>query len=575
MIELIVNGIHLPVKQAPLAFRFKSPILHKQDGSIIYNLEIPINPVSREIFGFIDRLESKSFGNQTPVIGELKVFGVPLGNVALEVTKITNADYQCVAGVQRGFMNGILSSENLKDYLRSVEFHLPEGNSFRKQLFQASCLSLVDSLPFITFMVQNPDAFSGDENAWPMNPASKEVFVWQNAFNITVSMEPLDNYPISPFYKVNYILEEICKKLGYNLVQNDLAKDPELRRLTVWTNNLQFCTGFYAAYASSVWRLGDFMPNMTVIEFVQAIENTFNCKLLFSSKRQEVRLILLDPIFDTSESIDLELPAASISEIDLQRRTSAYRFGFDGSGDAFYAEYVNDYREGEYNFLGTIPNESALPNRYLQKWGDILQSEATGAYYVISVNADSEPTWDFLSLDIIDVLFGEKDHEDYKVKAAPLINTAVNYLTTGQIVDVPNVKIQAVGSFYKGPSVNPGLRLIFYRGIGDSFPGGFDYPYGSSDNRTLNGTPIPGANYGIRWAGEGGLHEKFWPMRLNWMRKGVVPIRCTKKLTMNELSDWDWTVTYKVGQRNALSSIIEGEILPSGVINARLELFPL
>jgi hypothetical protein len=59
------------------------------------------------------------------------------------------------------------------------------------------------------------------------------------------------------------------------------------------------------------------------------------------------------------------------------------------------------------------------------------------------------------------------------------------------------------------------------------------------------------------------------------MKNSNLPIMVSKMLSIQELSDWSWTSGYLVGNRKCLSSIIEGEITPDGVVKARLELYPL
>lgn len=574
MIELVVDGRHLPVRQKPLSFRFKNPILHKADGSVIYNLELPITPVTREVFGFVDRLESIGFANNTRLFGDLYVKGVPLGTVGLDVVSCSADSYQVSAGLNRGLLNYTVKDVGLRELLKPVEFPLPELAEDRFDLFTASATNSVDDLPFIMFPTRNINAFV--DPGWPMSAPLKAANWIPNAFNLTPTLAIAPYIVYTPYYKVAYIIEQIAEQLGYSMRQNDLKTITELARLVVYSNNYQFMQGDYFPQSAENWRLGDFMPKMTVLEFLNTIETMFNAKLIPDPKRNEMRFILLDQYFDPKTSIELKVDRDAIREIDFQRKRSSFRFAFGIPNDQYFNDLVNEYRDGDYTFRGVVANEASLPAASSAKWGDVYQSAASGAFYSLSVENDTDPVWAFHSLNVLPAIIGsDESRESFEVSGSPTVSALIDYTPPGENIVCPVLQTPAVGSFYNGPPVDPGLRLIFYRGLAESTPNNYLYPFGSSDSRTLGGELIPGANYAIRWEGPEGLLEKFWPKRLNWMKKGVVPVTCTKQLTLLELSEWDWTAAYAIGSRNALSSIIEGEIRPNGTLDARLELLPL
>jgi hypothetical protein len=317
------------------------------------------------------------------------------------------------------------------------------------------------------------------------------------------------------------------------------------------------------------------MPNIKVLEFLQAIESAFNAKVLTDSTTMEARFVFVDDAFDPKGAVDLEVKADKIVEIDFQKKKQDYAFKLATPNDAIYGQFVRQLDNDNYTFKGTVDNEAALPAPTGAQWGDVYQSVASGAYYVLSIDDSDTLFWDFLSLDLVDYIIGDKSKaEDVQLELSPVITAATDYYHS-QLIDCPNISVPAFGNISRGPREDSGLRLMFYRGIKESLPDGYEYPYATSDNRTLGGVPIPGAELAIRWQGEGGFLDKFWPKRLNWMKKSNLPVTCPKKMTMQELREWDWMQARSIDGRMLLPSIIEGEILPNGIINARLELFPL
>lgn len=576
MIKLFVKGTYLPVKQQPIQFRFKSPLLHKLDGSVVYRMEVPITPVSREVFGYVERLSSLSFGKVKKVTGELSIKGVLIGEVSLSVDSTTANYYVVSAGLNRGLFNFYLKDIDLRELLKDDIYNLPNTNLSRLQLFTASSGSLVDSLPFVMFPCKLPKAFD-DENGWRFAEPERASYIYQNPTNFATDGFILENYPVTPFFKVNYLLRRICELLGYSLVRNDLDNVSDFRRLVVWSNNLQFVTGWAFANSKDFWRTGDFVPKMPVLDFIQSIELICNGKLIPNSKTRQVSFVLTDSAFDPIETQQLSVPYRAPQELDFLQRKSSFSFKFVNPPDAIYSQYVKDWRANDFTFKGTVPMEIYLPLESQSDYGDVWQSAATGAYYVLATTDTQTAEWQFLSLDLLDYLVGDEEkREEFECKASPVINFGGNFLTpTGEFISMPTIETPAIGNVYKGPYVDPGLRLIFYRGQGITSPNEYSYPLGSSDVRQLTGPPIPGAQHAIKWSGAGGAMEKFYAKKLAWLNRGYLPVKFNRKLSIAELANWQWEIGYTIQSRNTLSSMIEGEITPEGIVNAQMEFYPL
>lgn len=576
MIQLKVNGIDLPVKQQPLQFRFKNPILHKLDGSVVYRIEIPITPVTREVFDYIDRLSSRSFAHAKTLTGELMVKGVLLGEVSLSVDSTTASHYVVSAGLNRGLFNFFLKEVDMRELLKDDIYTLPTTNNTRLQLFTASSDSLLNSLPFIMFPCKLPRAFD-DENGWQFAEAERNAYIYQNPTNFATDGFVLNNYPVTPFFKVNYLLRRICELMGYSLVRNDLERIEDFKRLVVWSNNLQFVTGWAFNNSKPFWRTGDFVPKMPVLDFINAIELICNGKLVPDSTKRQASFILTDEVFDPLQSIDLQVPREVPREIDFLQKKSKFKFTFTAPPDQVYAQYVKEYRTGDFTFKGQIANEAALPSASTANYGDVWQSTATGAFYALVANDSQLPEWQFLSLDLLDYLVGDDENrEEFECLASPVINLASNFLTpTGEILSMPTIETPAIGNVYRGPYVDSGFRLIFYRGLGLSTPNEHEYPLGTSDIRELAGPMIDGAEHAIKWSGTGGAIDKFYARKLEWLKKGYLPVKVPRKLSMAELATWQWDAGYLIHSRKTLCSLIEGEITPEGIVNARMEFYPL
>lgn len=572
MIELVINGQHLPVRQKPLSFRFKNPLVHKADGSIVYNLEVAKTPVSREVFEYIDRLDALNFGQPKKIMGELYVQGILLGHVLLKVDS-SGEYYRITAGLNRGLFNFNIHNLRLRDVLQEVEVTLPSSDSDRIAWIMSS---LNGQLPFYCFPVYNAEMFAKTED-WPGIIPYRDLYNWkaQNFYYLeTEVFGAAAGEGISPFFKLYFIINELVKKLGFNLKKNSLAEIEELRKLTVYNNNAQFITDTHIANIDA-WKLGDFVPDMSVIEFFDTIELIFNAKLIPDSRKMEARFEFADRHFDPVDIIDLHVSPEAILEIDYSKRKSAYKFSFEKPNCSYYTANVNDYQDKKYSYIGEFPTIGDFPTAASQKWGSICKDASTQSYYLLSVNDSLIPIWRFFSYNFQPEYIGESDSiELLEAKASPVITGQLLYSPSEDAV-VPIVGTNGVGSSQLGPYVDPGgLRLIFYRGMYESSPNGYPYPLGCSTTE-YNGIGEPPAMYSIRWQGEDGLLNRFWKNRLRWMKKSNLPVQVKKSLSIADLSNWEWTSGYLVGGRKCLSSFVEGEILPNGAVNATIELFPL
>lgn len=574
MISLKVNGISLPVKQQPLQFRFKSPLLHKTDGSVIYNLEVPVNALSKEVFGYAERLESIGFGQPLRLNGELFIKGLLIGEVGIEVTDVSTSTYKCALGLSRGLFNYQIKDLSLQDLLKKHVYELPSTEAETLSLFWQAGFDMADELPFVMFPVKNEKAFE-QQNKWPIPTATITELLFQNPLRLVSDSEVIPIFPQTPFFKLHYVLSEIAKALGYNLILNDFQKELELSRLVVYSNNCQFTLSRYYGRHSTSWNLGDFLPQMKVSDFLQSIETAFNGKLIPRGKSRDASFLFVDEYFDPKQFVKIGIPMNAIEEVNYQAQVDSFKFRMRMPSDAIYSNLVVDLDPKIYTFKGTVDSEVSLPSVASAKWGDVWQSVASGAYYTLSIDDANNVFWQLLSLNYNEHKVGESERiQEFETLISPMITAATDYYH-GQVINCPITEKEAFGNIYRGTAVDSGLRLLFYRGTAQSIPDEYPYPLASSDNRTLGGEQIEGANYAIRWQGPGGFLDAFWKFRLNWMSKGLVPVKCRHRLSIAELSEWEWMTGYMIGSRGMVSSLIEGEITPDGVVNATMEFYPL
>ena len=116
--------------------------------------------------------------------------------------------------------------------------------------------------------------------------------------NTPVETQLPQGYGISPFLKVNYIIDRIFFNYGYRLIKNPFNEHPQLKNLVVLNNAADCCVGTSIKYS-------DLLPDCTVNEFLNSICARFGLIYYIDGQKKEVRIKFIKDIINDASQIDL------------------------------------------------------------------------------------------------------------------------------------------------------------------------------------------------------------------------------------------------------------------------------
>ena len=317
------------------------------------------------------------------------------------------------------------------------------------------------------------------------------------------------NYAISPYPYLKYVLEELTKESGFNLV-SDWLSETEIKSLVLFTNrilkvriNWDPTLNYVDTNDSYIdFRIAELLPDITVGKFLISLKNLFNLGVFFSFIEDEMEI---KPIRDILNSVfveDLSIDAEEETDI-IPPKQPSFTFHMKDS-ELELSEYNPDDIFELFNYKGEVDTVANLPGLGVNR----------DMYLVKNINSFYNWTgaWSFLVANQFDYIYGlgEQTIETQVTPASMIEDITADIGSVVRSWIIPQV--DHAGSIPEIPSIGINEldpRLMFYRGKqNDSVADG--YPLLSPDVYRYDGTKIASANYALRWPGEYGLFETWW-----------------------------------------------------------------
>lgn len=593
MIQLILDGTQVPVVQEPIPFRRQSPLLADRDGSIVYQIKVPVTPLTAALLGHPHRVSSSEFGSVVRRSATLIIAGVHFASGVMDISKATSSLYELTLGIERGAF--------YFDTQRSLKsFFADDFVEFGTTAFPI--LDMLDkahneTYPVTKFClapVYNEKIFEFPEN-WISPPAEGTLpRVFQNppAFVYDTLVEPpaparlLWESHYTPFFYVAYVVDELMKKIGLNVIENIFRSDAELKTLCIYSN---YIYKLWNAPGAQKFQVARYLPELSAHEFIRSLEAVFNVTFEPDYSTGTVRIMLADSIFDQPAINRQGEPVFQNPEVELSQRIEKYIYRFTtGGDDSYYKDKVKEITS-PYRFVGNVPDSGSLPDPADYEFHDVIRIDVGAftqlntnsyGYYAVAVDASGNKFWEFYSHDYLPEVIGNPDGQRSKNIDAGF-NPVLNFSFNGTPYSVPNfwasrVDKACVGNFSKVQRESSDLSLFFYRGkYGLDGPAEFAMPFVSSERYTADGSNVPGANYELRWTEANGLLEKFHKRKVAWQRQLPAPVKARKRLRLLELRDFKFSEVQTIRGRNFLPVTLEGNVLPNGTVDVTFDLLPI
>lgn len=311
---------------------------------------------------------------------------------------------------------------------------------------------------------------------------------------------------VCPFPKLRYVLLQIMQELGIQVEESFfdaemsrlfLISNAGLERIIVYAVEDQ-PTRYDTTYAFQ-FRIGDLLPDLTVIELLRKLALTFGLAIQVTLNN---KLILgkLNDIIASDDYIDVSHLTSSVPNIEITEK-ELYNFIYKLDGDdSEPGEKIKDFADlifmpdvATYVQLISLPDAKHNHLRYVK---EIKQ------YYVFLVEFGNI-AWKFYCDDYGPIRNGEGT--DITQGIAPVIVQRTPF--NGEGLLLPTLKLKRYlpdfGLIYRSPE----LRLLFYRGLQSYQTVNKLYPLLTDEIYNTKGEIV--GNYSLRLGGEHGTYENF------------------------------------------------------------------
>lgn len=395
----------------------------------------------------------------------------------------------------------------------------------------------------VHFPIKNPGFFEGSdfkdlhtrEYETESSPSASELL--EEAQGIFNTYTPRPTYPsnipyhhISALYcpaiYIHEILTVIFSNIGYK-VDGGFMDDAELQTLVsqslnvcnkgiVYDAQYNYIQGQYPEEID----LAEYMPDITVAEFLIAIKKTFRLSYSINRIEQKVKINLGKDIY-TAPVVDWTNKLSSFGK-RYPSDPDEIQYGYNLPGDDGYlARLIGDITSAFIQLLSSEDTVDYLPTSG-NKIKDVRYVNQEEVYYIWTYNKDDRTIEEWQAFAHNVDAKNPDATRDYKNNACPIISKKViyqDYEGDSGPLHVNHIKVPYME--HKGNCVhthnddgyaefvgNPhGLKLLFYRGMAKDNSNTNQYPLATSDEKDGLGNSV--GDYSLAWNGDNGLFATF------------------------------------------------------------------
>lgn len=324
------------------------------EGSYTFPIDVPLTPKNKRMLGYSYRIDNARampvIPNVTLYMGERMSIGLPIfsGDLHIKNSGPDKASIFIVISGPNSVKNTKFSDVDMGVYNLGVPVSL-------KAVMDYAADNPLSS-DFVFFPVQNKSLYyalstetADNENIAYYNGYYNETinrFVSDSVagndwwWNIVTNPEWEGNLMISPYLRLEYVLEKTVEKLGYTL-DNQFMTNEELRSICIWNNTS--INDLETVYKEKIRYNEHLPPNMTLVEFLKSICAYFFIGLFVDHTRKVISLIPYRDVVKQPHRADWTYAAIDDYTIEQDNKVPfALVFQPDSSDEYFSRKYVSD-----------------------------------------------------------------------------------------------------------------------------------------------------------------------------------------------------------------------------------------
>lgn len=403
--------------------------------------------------------------------------------------------------------------------------------------------------------------------------------------------------PFSPLVFVPWLMKKSLNHIGFNVTDN-MLESTEFHNLIIytnralilwnkkgltWTDDLQneptITTRSTRPYEDEL-ALANYMPNISILNFLKYICNTFNLYIQPSRNKKDVKILNRGVQIVNREKLDISSNTIFPAKYAYNKNQVLSKINWSNS---------DNNSEIEFNYKGRISTKSSLPTSPEDGDAYFVTDENRLYFYIKTANQ-------FVAQE-----YNNKKYFNYsnlskstalKLDTNPAGLNKINefsfiYRTgSGSIngvystnIDAPEIveSLSTASSAYNEEASNTenidNIILLLYRGMVNSGDG-YSYPFANAgSNYPYGSIPNAGFSSSLNMFGEGGIYETFWK---NWIdqytaiREGTIDLQPNssiyKQLFANKL---------KIGNQLFLAKKKTIKVTPNSIVSCQVEIIQI
>jgi len=317
-----------------------------------------------------------------------------------------------------------------------------------------------------------------------------------------INLKPISD--VTPFLYVTAILDTLFQQAG-QLVDGFFHDNFPTMKTVVWSNRR---TGEYSLSSPTPYNLRNYLPPVTVEEFLQVLCDTFCLGITSKNRGVSISVVSLPDLL-TAPALDWSSKVNKEHKIYSERQLGGVLFQYEKDDADEFSKAAQEIYE-KYVFIGMYPDMAALPDIPGPEDPEVFLYAYVmdQAGYVVRLMIQSVPyaiwAWKDLNIRWLSLPYGDQQDRIEVNAADPLdmVKLEDPYLREEWLV--PQVKQTYATAYTPAPCK---VRFLNYLGMQPNKENHL-YPLGSSDNLNFSNSTI--GQHSLRHDRPTGYYNKYW-----------------------------------------------------------------
>lgn len=323
MLSLQLSSGYIDIGDISLSLVLNSPLFRENDGSCVMNATLPNSDKLRQLLGLTHRVNNNVLPAEQDVT--LGWNGLYFLTGILSVVEATERTVEITIGVSKGDFYSRVKDKSLRDLTLGGERH-------HAGLYDTTVGSIAHvagtqypTYDFAIFPVYN-EIFSDPMDEF--DGIGEELY--QNSWHLSPGGGHYVGSFATPFPYLVYVMKQIFEEEGFDVTENILYDDQELRKLCIYNPIM-------GRYAGPDWYfyLSEHLPDINIPDFLQEIQKYLGLRIFIDNNTKQVKIKLLNDIITDKNYLSI---TKGISNIIINHKDAkqGFKFTIKGKGDDDY-----------------------------------------------------------------------------------------------------------------------------------------------------------------------------------------------------------------------------------------------